>query len=190
MWHPRDKYRKVIYRCNRKYQKGVPPCTTPHLTEEQIKQIFLKALNTLVDVKEETIANLHELNDTVCKTAGLADVQESIGQELNIMAEHLENLIRENARVVQDQDELAKKEEMFRQLYEEKHSRYEELEEKISQKNDMRDILNNFINSLQELDGKQTEFREELLGGLVDHIRVDSEKQVAVIFRGGIEIDV
>ena len=34
--------------------------------------------------------------------------------------------------------------------------------------------------------GEQTEFREELWGGLVDHIRID-EKSSTVVFRGGIE---
>ena len=35
--------------------------------------------------------------------------------------------------------------------------------------------------------GEQTEFREELWGGLADHIRID-EKSSTVVFRGGIEI--
>ena len=37
--------------------------------------------------------------------------------------------------------------------------------------------------------GEQTEFREELWGGLVDHIRID-EKGSTVVFRGGIEITI
>ena len=32
-----DKYRKVVYRCNRKYRKGMTPCSTPTLTENEIK---------------------------------------------------------------------------------------------------------------------------------------------------------
>ena len=58
VWHSTDKYRKVIYRCNRKYGKDTPPCHTPHMTKEEIKQMFLKALNALVEAKEETIENL------------------------------------------------------------------------------------------------------------------------------------
>lgn len=57
------------------------------------------------------------------------------------------------------------------------------------EKNDTREILTNFINKLEDLTGKQTEFREELWGGLVDHIRID-EKSGTVIFRGGIEITI
>ncbi|MDD3186585.1 MAG: hypothetical protein PHT76_14945 [Anaerostipes sp.] len=47
-----------------------------------------------------------------------------------------------------------------------------------------------FIKSLRGLDGEQTEFREELWGGLIDHIRAENEKTVTVVFRGGIEITV
>ncbi|MDD3220317.1 MAG: hypothetical protein PHC41_14145 [Lachnospiraceae bacterium] len=107
-----------------------------------------------------------------------------------MMAEHIENLIRENAQIAQDQTEYAKKEEKLRILYGEKHSRFEELESAIQEKNDTREILTNFIKSLQELDGEQTEFREELWGGLVDHIRAENEKTVTVVFRGGIEITI
>ena len=47
----------------------------------------------------------------------------------------------------------------------------------------------NFITKMEDLTGKQTEFREELWGGLVDHICID-EKSSTVVFRGGIEITI
>ncbi len=124
----------------------------------------------------------------LCDIGSLALERDGIEQELIMMAEHIENLIRENARVAQNQEEYAKKEEKLRILYGEKHSRFEELESAIQEKNDTRQILMNFIKSLQGLDGEQTEFREELWGGLVDHIRADNEKTATVVFRGGIEI--
>ena len=187
VWHSTDKYRKVIYRCNRKYGKDTPPCNTPHLTEEEIKQMFLKALNALVDAKEETIDNLQGLIETVCQTESLDAEQERLVQELRIIAENLANLIRENASVALDQAEQAEKERKLRNLYGEKHSRFQELEALIQEKNDTKEILTNFITKLEDLTGEQTEFREELWGGLVDHIRID-EKSSTVVFRGGIEI--
>ena len=54
---------------------------------------------------------------------------------------------------------------------------------------DTKEILTNFITKLEDLTGEQTEFREELWGGLVDHIRID-EKTSTVVFRGGIEITI
>ena len=189
VWHSTDKYRKVIYRCNRKYGKDTPPCNTPHLSEEEIKKLFLKALNALVEAKEETIENLQELIETVCQIDYLGAEQERLKQELRIVAENLANLIQKNASVALDQTEQAEKEKKLRTLYGEKHSRFLELESLIQEKNDTREILTNFITKLEDLTGEQTEFRDELWGGLVDHIRID-EKSSTVVFRGEIEITI
>ena len=47
------------------------PCSTKHLTEEEIKQIFVKALNYLVEVKENMITELLSLIDSICQTGKL-----------------------------------------------------------------------------------------------------------------------
>ena len=64
-----------------------------------------------------------------------------------------------------------------------------EQESLIQEKNDTKEILTNFITKLEDLTGEQTEFRDELWGGLVDHIRID-EKSSTVVFRGEIEITI
>lgn len=51
VWHSTDKYRRVIYRCNKKYDGH--KCQTPHVTEEEIKTAFTR----LVTEREEIIAN-------------------------------------------------------------------------------------------------------------------------------------
>ena len=140
VWHSTDKYRKVIYRCNRKYGKDTTPCNTPHLSEEEIKKTFLKALNALVEAKEETIENLQGLIETVCQIDSLGEERERLEQELRIIAENLANLIRENASVALDQTEQAENEKKLRAIYGEKHSRFQELEALIQEKNDTREI--------------------------------------------------
>ena len=47
VWHSNDKYRRVIWQCNNKF-KNKKKCKTPHLTEEQIKEEFVKAFNNLI----------------------------------------------------------------------------------------------------------------------------------------------
>lgn len=158
------------------------------MAEDEIKTMFLKALNALVDAKGETIENLHGLIETVYKTEVLDTEKEQLEQEMAIIAENLTNLIRENASVALNQEEQSGKEDKLRTLYGEKHDRFQKLETLIQEKNDTREILMNFIAKLKDLTGEQTEFREELWGGLVDYIRVDSEKSSTVVFRGGIEI--
>ncbi|MGN0356962.1 MAG: hypothetical protein ACI4E0_03980 [Blautia sp.] len=119
----------------------------------------------------------------------MTDEQERLKQKLRIIPENLSNLIQKNASVALDQTEQAEKEEKLRTLYGDKHSRFQELEALIQEKNDTKEILTNFISKLNDLTGEQTEFREELWGGLVDHIRID-EKSCTVVFQGVIEITI
>ncbi|WP_438839131.1 zinc ribbon domain-containing protein [Streptococcus pluranimalium] len=36
VWHSTSKYRRVIYRCNEKYNREAK-CSTPHVTEDEVK---------------------------------------------------------------------------------------------------------------------------------------------------------
>jgi len=65
------------------------PCSTRHLTEEEIKQTFVKALNSLVEVKENVIAELTDLIDGVCQTGKLMEEHSRVEQELCVLAERL-----------------------------------------------------------------------------------------------------
>ena len=75
VWNSNSKYRRVIWQCNRKYGKNgrydheketltedgcatphknaATHCSTPHLTEEQIKTAFIAMVNDLIDHRDE-----------------------------------------------------------------------------------------------------------------------------------------
>ena len=62
VWHSNDKYRKVVWQCNHKFDGG-KKCNTPHLEEEAIKELFIKALN-LINEKDIILAGFEEIRDT------------------------------------------------------------------------------------------------------------------------------
>ena len=111
-------------------------------------------------------------------------------QELELVAEHLEHLIRENARIAQDQDTYRKKEQQLRDSYMEKKKHLEELREKTFEQENRRKTLEMFLQTLCDIDGEQREFDEELWKGLLDHILIQEDGAVTVIFRGGIHIKI
>ena len=189
VWHSTDKYRRVIYRCNKKYAHKGKPCSTRHLTEEEIKRIFVKAVNSLVEVKENVIEELHSLIDSVCQTEELIEECGRVEQELGVWAERFESLIRENARVVQDQTEYLKQENEIRALYMEKQGHLARLEERIAERESKRNTLEGMIQVVCGINGEQTAFDEDLWGGLLDHIVVKGDGAV-VVFKSGIEIGV
>ena len=190
VWHSTDKYRRVIYRCNKKYAQKGKTCSTQHLTEEEIKEIFVKALSSLVEVKENVITELRSLIDGVCRTEELTEERDKVEQELVVLAEHLEKLIRENARVAQDQTTYLKQENEIRARYLEKQGDLAKLEEQITERESKRNTLEAMIQVVYGINGEQVEFDEELWSGLLDHIVVKEDGAIVVIFNGGIEIGV
>lgn len=55
VWHSTDKYRRVIWQCNRKFKRGEERCGTPHLTEEEIKAAIISAENKRIDETAEGV---------------------------------------------------------------------------------------------------------------------------------------
>ena len=127
---------------------------------------------------------------TFAKRWELVEERKRIEQELGVLAEHLETLIRENARVAQDQTAYLKQENEIRALYMEKQGILEKLDEQIAERESKRNTLESMIQVVCGIDGEQITFDEELWGGLLDHIVVKEDGQVVVVFKGGIELTV
>ena len=158
--------------------------------EDEIKQIFVKALNSLVEVKENVIVKLQSLIDDVCQTEELTEERDKVEQELGVLAERLETLIRENARVAQNQTAYLKQENEIRALYIEKQGNLEKLGKQIAEMERKRNTLEGMIQVVYGIDGEQVAFDEELWSGLLDHIVVKEDGEVVVVFKGEIEIGI
>ena len=81
VWHSNDKYRKVIYRCNNKYADGCK-CKTPHINEDELKKLFIKAANELFSEREEILANTKVMMEMVCET-------DSLDRDLQVASQNL-----------------------------------------------------------------------------------------------------
>jgi len=141
-----------------------------------------------VEVKENVIAELRSLIDSVCQTEELMEEHDSVEQELGNLADCLETLIRENARVAQDQTAYLKQENEIRTLYVEKQGHLARLDERIAERESKRNTLEGMIQVVCGIDGEQVAFDEELWGGLLEHIVVKEGGAAVVVFKGGIEI--
>ena len=116
--------------------------------------------------------------------------RDKVEQELCVLAERIEILIQENARVAQDQTAYLKQENEIRALYVEKQGRLARLDEQIAERDGKRKNLERMIQVVCGINGELVEFDEDLWSGLLDHICVKEDGQIVVIFNGGIEIGV
>lgn len=179
VWHSTDRYRKVIYRCNRKYNSD--KCQTPHVTEDEVKAAFVSAYNQLVTEKKEIIANAEIIRRTLCVTGALQEEKSKLVGEMAVLVEMTQNIVAENARVAQDQDEYKKR-------YDGLVRRYDEVIAAISAKEAQSERLANFIKTLKAQDGTIGDFDGSLWGGMVEFVTVGRDKQITVTFRDSTEI--
>lgn len=190
VWHSTDKYRRVIWQCNHKFKDKDSRCGTPHLTEDELKAAFVKALNTFLGSKDEVIENAKAARKIVCDTARLQEKLAGIEDEMHLLEAAAQNLIEKNARTAMDQEE-------FQKQYGDLENRYRAAEqgragiaEQIEEKERRGDELDRIIRSLEAADGPVTEFSERQWGEFADHITVYSHKDIRVTMRAGSEIKV
>ncbi|MGP6407250.1 recombinase family protein, partial [Streptococcus dysgalactiae] len=183
VWHSTSKYRRVIYRCNKKYN-GSSKCSTPHVTEEEVKQWFVLAVNQVIDNRLEVIDNLSVL----LSIGSLEVIDEQIKvleTEAEVVSQLVANLVSENAIIMQDQDKYLKKYNQLTSKYEGIVQEIESLELQRMKKSKRNKELQVFINALEKQEGLLLEFDEFLWETMIEHVTVSSVKEISIKFIDG-----
>ena len=186
VWHSTDKYRKVVWRCNGKYRKKNRKCKTPHLTEDEIRAAFVRMINSID--RKPLLADLREIQVTYTGAGDLESRLRELDRRLNAEADAVQELIAQNARVAQNQDE-------YNVRYDEMVSRYEttkverdRVASEIRQRGIRRREFERFIATLESFPGTVTEFDEALWGSLVEHVTVYGKDDLRFMLPCGVEM--
>jgi len=185
VWHSNDAYRKVIWQCNHKFEGQ--KCGTPTLTEDEIKELFLRAANKVVDQKEQFIAIYEHVLMKSLDTTALESELSELEAEINIAAELIEDCINENAHVALDQMEYQKRYDALVARFDKAKGRQTEVTDLIAERKARKHQIESYLN---ELRGREplTEFRDTDWLAMVDYITVRSKKDIRVTFKDGTEI--
>ena len=187
VWHSNTKYRRRVWRCNRKYEND-DKCQTPHLTDDEVKELFIKAANQLIEIKDEIIRNFEEAKEFLFGTAELSKEQEELESNLNQLADEINALINENARIAIDQAEYERNYNSLVKQFDETEDRLGEVKEEISMRQGNQEQVEMFLKNLEKTD-LIDEFDERLFNRLVEVIEVGREK-VTVTFKDGSEVTI
>ena len=187
VWHSNDKYRRIIYQCNSKFRKKTG-CQTPHLTEYEIKEYFIKAMNRLITDKDEVIANVELIRQMLTDNSELIAKRDALQGEIEVTVEMTQSIVAENARVAQNQDDYNKRYNALVERYDKLKAEYDEVSTLISDNDARNEQMGRFITVLREQNGVLIEFDEGLWSSLVEKLLVKSKTDVTVVFKDGTEI--
>ena len=186
VWHSNSKYRRVIWQCNHKFD-GDEKCTTPNLTEDEIKAMFISAVNKLITQKDSIITALTASLDTAFDTTDLKAEQAELESEIAVVSDLIEKCIYENAHVALDQTEYQKRYDGLTARFDTAKARYEVLDEAIRSKQSRRAKIEAFLEALAKAE-LVDKFETTLWCGLVDYVTVHSKDDVRFAFKNGQEI--
>ena len=189
VWHSNDKYRRVIWQCNHKFDGG-EKCSTPHLDEETIKGLFIKAVNILTTEKDEIAANFQAIKGQLFSTGELETEQSRLQEELNVVAELIQQCVRENAHVALDQTEYQARYDGLAERFDRTKARLDEVGNAITEKQAKKEQIERFLAELEQQDGMATEFDEEQWYSLIDFVTVFNKEDIRFTFKDGTEIKV
>jgi len=189
VWHSTDKYRKVIWRCNAKFN-GEHRCATPHLTEDEIKAMFLKAYNELMGSREQVVADcrlmLEMLNDHSKLDAQIAKAND----EIELVAGLVSTCVHENAEKAIDQDAYSSKYNSLVDRHQKALARLDRLKAELADKGNRERELRGFIDALTISPLVLDAWDEQLWRLLVVKGTVNREGSINFLFRGNSVIHV
>lgn len=96
VWHSNSKYRRTVWQCNHKFN-GKQKCQTPHLYDDNLEQLFLKATNKLLEDKDEIIANFESVKKLLYDTGPLETRQAELQNEVEVVAKMIQQCVNQNA---------------------------------------------------------------------------------------------
>ncbi len=177
--------RRVIYRCDEKY-KGKGKCSTPHLTEEQIKEGFISAFNRLLDDRDRILEDCRLARDLLCDTGAIDAELARLRQELAVVAELSRKEIHKSAHSLERQE--ASDSQGYLQRYEIARERIETLEREKLERTAKSKTIGRFIRSIRGTAELITEFDEVLWVAIVDNVMIKSDCGMVFQFKNGSEI--
>ena len=167
VWHSPEKCKRNVWQCNQKYKNEVR-CTTPYLDEASVKDRFTVAVNQLLAGRDAAIAAYEQGMARTLDTTELEAQQQELLDEMEMLNSTIQQMIRQNAAVAQDQADYNRRFDSLSQKFKEAEAKKDAVTQQISDILDRRGTMEDFLRILKNQDGEVTSFSEKLWCGLLD----------------------
>lgn len=187
VWHSNDKYRKVIWQCNAKF-KNAEKCTTPHLTEEEIQNAFMRALNKTIARQEFLIEDTMMMIEMMLDCEELQAEAVELQREIEVTEGIIRNLIAQNAHEKMVEDEYERRYNAHMERYQAATRHYDEIQGEIQDRQQRGEKMLEFVKVLKVTDEPLEDFSKELWCSLVDYATVMGKDDLRFTMKNGQEI--
>lgn len=189
VWHSNSKYRKYIWRCNRKYE-AESVCSTPNLNESTVRAAFVEAFNQILSDKKQHIARLEKMLPILSDTSSLDKQLDAAQNKHNELMGNLRRYMEENTRQIQNQEE-------YNHRFSAMEAECKNIEEQISHlraevlaQSGKKEQIRRCLDKLQQCGDVLAEFDSGLWNSMVESVTVHADGMLVFRFRDETEISV
>jgi len=186
VWHSTSQYKRRIWQCSRKF-KNDERCRTPHLYEEDVKATFIRAMNAMIDGKDDLISDYKQIIRLLTDHAALDSEAKQPTEERNVVAELIRKCVAENAANSQDQEAYLERYKGLKVRYEVAAQRLKQIEDQRTERKQRRQKMLEFIRMLEQADGLVTEFDEGLWNAAVEKVIVQRDGCMVLWWKNGMQ---
>ena len=186
-------HRKEVWQCNDKYKRLGKPgkgCTTPYVTEDDIKARFLTAFNSLMEKRDGLIEDCRLAQSILCDTTSIDTEFAELQREIEVVTELSRKAIYDNARTAQNQGDFNERTSGYLERHRKATERITELETAKRERLAKSKTLDGFIREIEKRPLILTEFNESLWLAVIDKVTVATDDTMVFAFRNGTEITI
>lgn len=177
----------MIWQCNAKF-KGKQKCDTPHLTEAEIQQRFLQAINRLLDDQTFILKDTAAIMEQLTATVDLEAKAENLREEMDVVSELIQQAIEQNASMAMDQVEFEQRYQSLSERFQRAADQLKGIEAECARRTHKRSELETFIKNLRSRKMPIEEFDAMLWMSMVKMVTVEVDGSMRFTFANEMEV--
>ena len=189
VWHSTDQYRRIVWQCNSKFSNK-KRCQTPVVSVETVQQLFITAYNKLMQDRKQIIADCELMRRELTDFTDLDAEIEGQVEEIEVVAELVDALVKENAAAPQSQKVYSVKYENLTKRYETASAELNRLRELRAKREQQDKAMASFIRSLRKQPEVLNTWNDTIWMVMVEKAIVHRDSSITFKFYNGAEIQV
>lgn len=150
----------------------------------------MAAFNQIFIERDELFDEFDKIGERLFRTDKLTAQQKELQTEVSLITRMLEQLIAENARRVQDQNEYNEKRQELIDRYDKVKKKLDKVSAELVELMARKGTVERFISELRKQDAPVTEFSDNLWLNTVQSVRVETDGSMTFTFKDGTEVKV
>ena len=188
VWQSNTKYRKTIWQCNGKF-KADEKCTTPHISEDEIKTRFIQAYNRLTYDRESLLEDCTLILDAVSDCTEIDEKLKTLYEEVDVVVELTRRCVEENSQEALNQEEYLKRYNSLVERHDSLKKRIATLETQKQEKQFKGSYISGLMFEITEYETAISEFDEQMWMLVIDSVLIHHDGRMVFRFRNGAEIE-